>query len=171
MNPNQIKSMTALEKASGHKFIIHSPSCRCTLCLSATKVCMNCGGCSSDNFNSLTTICAQEQLTPDILEQVNRGVADHDKNGWFNPTEGPSVLDVAIIPIGTIITSNQNIDFVVFAHYENTRGKRGIRLIETAEYMQANPDVRSYIYAETMAPWFPSFAEALRVFQDKQKES
>lgn len=160
------EKLKKLQSASGHKFIFHKANCTCTICMEEILICTECNGSHSATFNSLTTKCCGEPIAPEDLDSINSGLLDFDDKGWYNALEKnePSVLDVAIMPIGTIITSNQNVDFVVFAHYENVRGKRGIRLIETAEHMQANPEMRSYIFANTMAPWFPTFAEALNIY-------
>lgn len=170
MNQNQLKQLTKKEKDSGHKFVKHAQGCQCVLCKGGAEVCKICGGSKSETYSSLTAVCVGIELTADELDKINKGQLDHDKNGWFNPEEGPSVRDVVDYPIGTLLRSNQDVEFVVFAHYENTRGKRGIRMIETADYMQANPDVRSYIFASSMAPWFPEFAEKLTEHQEKLAE-
>lgn len=172
MKKQNLKKLSNLELVSGHKFIKHDEKCGCTLCVNNIKVCKVCGGSESETYNSLTTNCTETSLSPAQLDEINSGLKDFDTKGWFNAAEKlePSVLDVAIMPIGTLIKSNLGIEFVVFAHYENARGKCGVRLIETAEHMQANPDIRSYIFASTMAPWFPVFEESYKAWMEGVEE-
>lgn len=168
MKKEQIKKLLLDEKKTGHKFIKHAEDCNCPICQGNIRICSVCGGSATGPFTSLTTMCSGESLEPSRLDEINQGVYDFDDKGWFKVNEhnAVAVRDVVDYKIGTTIKSNQGVEFIVFATYENNRGKRGIRLVETNNYMNANPEMRSYIFAESMAPWFPSFAKLLDEYNE-----